>query len=165
PAEGARGALLLAAVAAVALAISANSAVQIRAFGREVGAFDALLARTLPGRRLQAVVREPESGVAKFLPYHHFGAYYRARYGGVAEYSFADLPQSPVRYRPEVAPPSKPPGWEWDESFRNSVDGPYFDYVLWRGDPDGFRPEAPGPSWLLVGREGRWSLYEKDAGP
>ena len=33
--------------------------------------------------------------------------------GGVASFSFAELPQSPLRYRPERAPPPHPAGWEW----------------------------------------------------
>jgi hypothetical protein len=164
-APGVRGAALLLLSAAVSLALCANAALQVRAFSLEAGDVDGLLARTQPGKRLQAVILEPESTVAKFLPYHHFGALYRARYGGVAEYCFADLPQSPVRYRPDAAPPPKPPGWEWDQSFRNEIDGPYFDYVLWRGPPEAFPPQGPGPTWKLLGRDGRWALFEKAAAP
>ena len=165
PRAGPAGAIPLLVTAALALAISLHSGVRIHQFGAEAGGFDALLAKAPPARRLQAVVREPTSAVAKFMPYHHFAALYRARFGGVAEYSFADLPQSPVRYRPEAAPPAKPSGWEWDQTFRNDVDGPYFDYLLWGGQADAFAPGDTGPRWRLVGADGRWSLFEKVAQP
>ena len=57
-----------------------------------------------------------------------------ARYGGIAGFSFAEIPHWPVRYRPEVAPPTKPIlFWDFDPClYRNTVDGPYYDYIFVR---------------------------------
>jgi hypothetical protein len=79
----------------------------------------------------------------------------------VASFSFAELPQSPLRYRPESAPPLKPPHWEWEPwTYRNDSDGPYYDYVLVRGAPHLFQP-GRGPAWFVRARAGAWTLFEK----
>ena len=164
PARGLRGALPLLLVAATALFAGANAGASIRAFEREVGPFESVMARAEPGRRLIGMVFEQNSRYAKFSPFLHFQAYYRARKGGVASFSFAELPQSPLRYRPETAPPPHPAGWEWHAySFRNDIDGAYYDYVLVHGFIDPFARPQPGPRWALRAREGRWALYEKAA--
>jgi hypothetical protein len=163
PARGLRGAAPLLLVAATGFFAAANSASNIRAFEREVGPFDSVLARAQPGRRLIGMIFEQNSRYAKFSAFLHFHAYYRARMGGVASFSFAELPQSPLRYRPENAPPPHPAGWEWHpNTFRNDVDGYYYDYVLVHGRVDPFARPQPGPRWALRAREGRWALYEKD---
>ena len=163
PARGLRGSLPLLLVAVTALSAAGNAFANIRAFEREVGPFDEVLARARPGRRLIGMIFEQNSRYAKFSAFLHFQAYYRARMGGVASFSFAELPQSPLRYRPGSAPPPHPAGWEWHaNAYRNDVDGYYYDYVLVHGMIDPFaRPQA-GPSFRLLGREGRWALYEKE---
>ncbi|OLC78567.1 MAG: hypothetical protein AUH83_02090 [Deltaproteobacteria bacterium 13_1_40CM_4_68_19] len=162
PARGLRGALPLLLVAATAFFAAGTALANIRAFEREVGPFDDVLARAQPGRRLIGMIFEQNSRYAKFSAFLHFQAYYRARMGGVASFSFAELPQSPLRYRPENAPPPHPAGWEWHaNAFRNDLDGYYYDYVLVGGLVDPFGHPQPGPHWRLLVREGRWALYEK----
>ena len=162
PARGLRGTLPLLIAAATALFAAGSAFANIRAFEREVGSFDQVLARAQPGRRLIGMIFEQNSRYAKFSAFLHFQAYYRARMGGVASFSFAELPQSPLRYRPESAPPPHPPGWEWHAAtFRNDLDGYYYDYVLVHGMVDPFARAIPGPSWRLLAREGTWALYEK----
>jgi len=162
PARGLRGALPLLLVAAASLFSAGLAAGQIRGFTREVDGFDRVLGAAVPGRRLLSLVYDHDSGWAKFSPYLHFGSYYRARKGGVASFSFAELPQSPLRYRPETAPPRKPAHWEWEPwRFRNDVDGLYYDYVLVRGATDPFARAGPGPTWHVLARSGPWTLYEK----
>lgn len=166
PGPGWRGAVPLLLAGVLSLACAGYAAQRIHAFQREVGDFDQVLSHAQPGRRVLALIYEPQSSSAKFLPFHHFGAYYRARFGGVAEHSFVVLPQSPVRYRPEAAPPPKPFGWEWDPStFRNEVDGVYFDYVLTRGAGEPFKGDPPGPQWKAVARSRSWTLYAKSGDP
>ena len=163
PARGLRGAAPLLLVAATSLFAAGNALVQVRAFEEQVGPFDRVLAHAQPGRRMIGMIFEQNSPTAKFSPFLHFQSYYRARMGGVASFSFAELPQSPLRYRPETAPPVKPAGWEWHAgSFRNDVDGRYYDYVLVHGNVDPFAVPRPGPSWHLLDREGSWALFEKD---
>jgi len=162
PARGVRGALPLLLVAAASLFSAGVAAGQMRGFTREVDGFDRVLEAAAPGRRLLSLVYEHDSAWAKFSPYLHFGSYYRARKGGVASFSFAELPQSPLRYRPEIAPPRKPPHWEWEPwRFRNDVDGLYYDYILVRGFTDPFTRPGPGPTWRILSRSGPWTLYAK----
>jgi hypothetical protein len=162
PARGLRGAAPLLIAGATALFASGAAVANIRNFDKEVGPFDEVLARAQPGRRLIGMIFDQNSRYAKFSAFLHYQAYYRARRGGVASFSFAELPQSPLRYRPEVAPPPHPAGWEWHaNSFRNDYDGPYYDYVLVHGYVDPFAHRPPGPQWRLLSREGRWAVYEK----
>jgi hypothetical protein len=161
--QGTKGTLSLLMAAGVALCVAGSAALHVRAFQREANGFERVLLHARPGQRLFSMIYDEESHVARFIPYHHFGSYYRARSGGIAEFSFANLPQSAIRYRPEVAPPARPPSSEWDPStFRNEVDGAYYDYVLVRGNVDTLALKRPGPSWRLAAREGLWALYEKD---
>jgi hypothetical protein len=144
---------------------SAGVAVKnFRGFDREVGPFDEVLAQAKPGRRLIGIIYEQNSRYAKFSAFLHYASYYRARLGGVSSFSFAELPQSPLRYRPETAPPRHPAGWEWHtNAYRNDVDGRYYDYVLIHGLVDPFAARPAGPIFRLVIRRGSWALYEKSA--
>ena len=162
PARGWRGAIPLALAAGVALFAAGTAFANIRAFEREVGPFDEVLSNAQPGRRMIGMIFDQNSRVAKFSAFLHFHSYYRARMGGVASFSFAELPQSPLRYRPENAPPAHRAGWEWHANeFRNDVDGYYYDYVLVHGRVDPFARPLPGPQWRLVSRLDDWALYEK----
>jgi hypothetical protein len=81
----------------------------------------------------------------------------------MSSFSFAELPQSPLRYRPEQAPPAKPAGWEWRPNlYRNDVDGEYYDYVLVRGAPGLLAREQRGPRFHLIASDGAWQLWAKD---
>jgi hypothetical protein len=164
PARGLRGAVPLVLVAAVGL-FSAGVAVDNFAhFEREVGAFDEVLSQAKPGKRLIGMIFEQNSRYAKFSAFLHYASYYRARMGGIASFSFAELPQSPLRYRPESAPPVHPAGWEWHpNAYRNDVDGRYYDYVLVHGYVDPFVNHPPGPIFKLLLRRGSWALYEKSS--
>jgi hypothetical protein len=162
PSRGLRGAAPLLLVAATSF-FSASIAIQnFRGFEQEVGAFDEVLAQAQPGRRLIGMIFDQNSRYAKFSAFLHYASYYRARMGGVASFSFAELPQSPLRYKPETAPPVHPAGWEWHaNAYRNDVDGRYYDYVLVHGMVDPFATHPPGPVFHLVMRRGRWALYAK----
>ena len=162
PLKGLRGAAPLLLVAATAVFAAGTAFANIRAFEREVGPFDEVLAQAQPGRRLIGMIFDQNSRYAKFSAFLHFQAYYRARMGGVASFSFAELPQSPLRYRPETAPPPHPAGWEWHANmFRNDLDGFYYDYVLVHGRVDPFARRPPGPEWRILSREQDWTLFEK----
>jgi hypothetical protein len=162
PLRGLKGAVPLLLVAATALFAAGTAFANIRAFEAEVGPFDEVLAQAQPGRRLIGMIFDQNSRYAKFSAFLHFQAYYRARMGGVASFSFAELPQSPLRYRPENAPPPHPAGWEWHANvFRNDVDGFYYDYVLVHGRVDPFARRPPGPQWRVLSREDDWTLFEK----
>ncbi|MGZ6143217.1 MAG: hypothetical protein ACXWLM_07750, partial [Myxococcales bacterium] len=162
PARGLKGAVPLVLAAATALFAAGTAIANIRAFEGEVGPFDEVLAHAQPGRRLIGMIFDQNSRYAKFSAFLHFQAYYRARMGGVASFSFAELPQSPLRYHPENAPPVHPAGWEWHANlFRNDVDGLYYDYVLVHGHVDPFARNPAGPQWRILSREQDWTLFEK----
>ncbi|MBS2022614.1 MAG: hypothetical protein JST92_09405 [Deltaproteobacteria bacterium] len=165
PARGLKGAVPLLALAAVTVA-DANIAIKnIRVFEEEVGPFDRVLEQAEPGKHLLSMIVDQNSRVAKFSAFLHFGSYYRARKGGIASFSFAELPQSPLRYKPQTAPPAKPPGWEWHAfAFDNVREGPYYDYILLHGNVDPLPRvmQNGGPKWRLKTREGSWSLYERE---
>ncbi|MBS2019556.1 MAG: hypothetical protein JST00_42235 [Deltaproteobacteria bacterium] len=174
PRRDLRGALPLAATAAVTLGLSIDAGVQVRAFEREeVGPFDELLQQMPRGARLVQLDFTTHSTVVNVRP-TFFGSYYRARYGGIASFSFSEMPHWPVRYRPEWLPPAKF-AWGTPCAFRNSRDGSYFDYVLTHGDVDPFASHPPGPQWERVGAARAFTLYRKlpsfsadsgaDAGP
>jgi hypothetical protein len=163
PAAGLRGAVPLLCAAGVAVLTGSNATVKIHAFQEEVGPFDAVLAQAKPGKHLLALVFEQRSRVARFSPFLHYGAYYRARGGGVNAPSFAELPQSPLKFIAGAEPPSQPSGWEWEPwRFENDVRQSYFDYILVRGPDPGFLGKSTtGPCFTLVERQGRWALFTR----
>lgn len=161
PRQDLRGALPLAATAALALGLSIDAGVQVRAFERdEVGHFDELLRQMPRGARLAQLNFDARSSIVNANPFGYFGSYYRARYGGIASFSFSEMPHWPVRYRPEWEPPTK---FVWGDPciFRNSRDGAYYDFVLTHGDLDPFASHPPGPEWERIGGTRAFSLYRK----
>ena len=162
PARGLKGAVPLLLVAAIAFFTAGTAVANFRSFEREVGPFDEVMAQAKPGRRLIGMIFEQNSRYAKFSAFLHYASYYRARLGGVSSFSFAELPQSPLRYKSGNAPPAHPAGWEWHaNTYRNDVDGSYYDYVLVHGLNDPFASRPPGPVFKLLIRRGAWALYEK----
>jgi hypothetical protein len=161
PLRGLRGAAPLVLAAAAGFACAGVAAQQIRGFNSEANGFDQVLSATEPGKRLVALIYQRGSAWAKFNPYLQFGSYYRARKGGVASFSFAELPQSPLKYRAGNAPPPMPARWEWEPwRFKNELHGDYYDYVLLRGAVHPFQP-SKGPTWYLRAQAGPWTLYAK----
>jgi hypothetical protein len=154
----------LGVMTAAAFFIGLHGAWQMHAYEREEAAhFDDLL-RNLPrGKKLLTLIFDQHSERAIVTPFVHFGAYYRARYGGVASFSFSELPHWPVQYRPEMAPPKKTiVFWDWNPClFRNSHDGPYYDFVLTRGETNPFASSPPGPVWRAIGGSREWRLWAR----
>jgi hypothetical protein len=128
----------------------------------ELGDLDEALAHARPGRRLVAILAPQSSAWVPNVPTLHVAAYYQARGGAVATFSFADFPQSPFRYREGAArPPRLPPRWEWTASLDVAdPDRRYYDYVLVRRgvtdvpstDALRYRLAFPGRDWLLYER-------------
>jgi hypothetical protein len=157
---------VFAAGAVLALVVAANAAFEIHGAQRdELAGFDALLGEMDPGAKLIALEFDRSSRYTDLAPWIHVGAYHRLRRGGVASFSFADLPHWPLRYRAEARPPDHRTRFmEWKPClFRNSIDGPYYDFVLARGALDPFANDPPGPRWRAVGRALDWTLYARSA--
>lgn len=159
----ARGAFAAAAI--VCLAMSANVAREVRGFERDdVANFDDLLQAMPHGKRLLMLNFDPRSTHVRPNVTAYFGSYYRARYGGVASFSFSETTHWPTRYRAGEAPP-RALAWGNPCVYRNGRDGAYFDYVLVRGERDPFATATSGPRWELVGGSRAWRLFRKvDAG-
>jgi hypothetical protein len=158
---------VLLGVAGIDALVSVEAAVQVRRAERdEVAGIDDLFAQVTPGARLLELDFETRSRFAAEAPWIHLGALHRLRGGGVASTSFSEVPHWPLQFRPESRPPSMSGrSLEWRPcKFRNSFDGPYYDFVLVRGQVDPFRDTPPGPRWTLAGRAGDWALYAKQGG-
>lgn len=159
------GALLAAAVATLAMSI--NSAHEIRAtVSEELGDIDGLLAHTTPGSRLLTLSFDARSKRMLFPPWLHVGAYHRAAKGGVSSFSFTELPHWPLAYRKGAAPPKKNEAfWDWTPcTYRNEADGPYYDFVLVRGPVNPFVDRPPGPAFHAVATTRAFTLYAKTPG-
>ena len=149
---------------ALSIGLAANAAYEVRAFEREeVGNFDDLLRRMPRGSRLLSLDYAGYSTRANANVLLHYGSYYRARYGGIASFSFSEMPHWPVHYRPEWLPPN-PMTWGDPRAFDNARDGDYFDFVLTHGDVLPFAESPPGPEWEIAGVARTFRLYRKVRG-
>lgn len=163
-----RGSVPLALAGALSVALSLNAMREVRAFEREeVGAYDELLQRMPHGHRLLSLNFEPRSRHVNANPFGYFGSYYRARYGGVASFSFNEIPHWPVHYRPDMRPPGQRANevsWGNPCMFRNARDGQYFDFLLVHGERDPIADGPAGPVWELIGSSRAFHLYRRSPG-
>lgn len=155
---------LTAVFGAVAIGTLAMHMDRFAAFGKEAGGFDEIVASVEPESRLVSVIFASQSEVVEGPAYLHFGQYPVIRHGGgVAVYSFAEAPQSPIRFVPrdQGGPPPTPLRSEWKPNeFRLAGDNRYYDYILVRGEPAGFQRRAGFDQTVsLVKRVGAWTLY------
>jgi hypothetical protein len=152
----------LAVVAASALVLATDSVIEIRRASREeLGDVDRLIDRVPPDARLLTLQFHAPSSHTHWPPWNFLGSYHTARTGGVAGMSFAELRHWPIHQRASDAPPPKPlPFWTLTPClYRNTIDGPHYDYALVRGPLDPFAKH--GPTWRVVDAEREWKLYER----
>ncbi|MSP91097.1 MAG: hypothetical protein EXR79_04725 [Myxococcales bacterium] len=106
-------------------------------FSQEAGPIRQIVARAEPAKRLISLVHGPGSEVLNQGPMLHLGQYYVVDRGGMASFSFANYPQSPIVYPDLDGPPPFPPRFEWTpEAFNWHDHGWWYDYVLVRGADD-----------------------------
>jgi hypothetical protein len=159
---------VFAALAALCLTFAGATMHSLWHFERDEARHFDLVIRNLPrGKKLLTLVYFSSSQYMQVTPFLHYGAYYRARAGGIAGFSFAEVPHWPVRYREGVAPPKKATTfWDWNPClFRNTIDGAYYDFILVRGDLNPVAHANGGPHWRVIGASRDWMLYEKTAQP
>jgi hypothetical protein len=154
-------------VVALALGFSSGEAIVARqAFAgveRETRDLDALLSSIPPGRRTASLIFERFSRQVAFAPFLHIGAYYQAERGGVSFFSFADFPQSPIRFRPDNRPPRVRARWEWAPELVRDRDLAWFEYVITRGGPGRL---ASSRRFEAAGRFGAYRLFRnRNAAP
>lgn len=158
---GRRATRAFAAAAVCAIGLSVNTAWEVHGFERDdVAGFDDLLREMPRGKRLVLLNLEPQSTHVRSPTFSYFGGYYRARYGGVASFSFSEMSHWPVQYRESARPPGSMM-WANPCGYRNERDGAYFDYVLVRSERDPLASMLRGPRWELIGASRRWRLYQK----
>ena len=156
------------ALPAVALAIWAGMfhADRVRSFDAEAGPIREVLAEAERGKRLVALIHDRHSDVVNGAPYLHFSQYYVVDRGGMANFSFANMPQSPVVYPTVGGPPTLRPRWEWlPHLFDWRREGAFYDYVLLRGGSAQARSllRKSDNQLALVTERGRWRLYRRVA--
>ncbi len=128
----------------------------------EMAGMDEAIAAIPEGERVVGLVFERYSTQVKFAPFLHAAAWYQAERGGAVMFSFADFPQSPVRFREDARPPRVGPRWEWMPERVDVVESlAWYRYALVRG--------GPGPmglltdTWERVGDYGRWHVFRRVA--
>ncbi|MFT7622880.1 MAG: hypothetical protein ACI9WU_002055 [Myxococcota bacterium] len=165
PVWGSRGLIVcMTAIAAWSIAVHER---QFDAFDAEAAEFTSALEAMEPGSRVMQLTFASGSKVLKGPVYLHFGQYHTIRQQGLALYSFAEAPQSPVRFRPrsEGGPPPTPLRSEWKpHEFTWGTDARYYDYFLVRGDRPGWfrRQRFPKGEVRKVHQSGPWAVYHYD---
>ena len=151
-----RGAAVAAAslVALVGVATVSHAALD---FEEETGDLDAALEAIPRGSRVVGLMYDRHSAVVRFAPYIHGVAWAQAARGGAVMFTFADFPQSPIRFREDERPPPVPPRWEWEPQRVRLDQLGWYEYVLARGGPG---PIARSPGVEPVYRGARWSVWK-----
>jgi hypothetical protein len=160
---------LRAAAATVAVAAGANN-LRAWATAGEAGDASAIVDDVPPGRKLLAVTFDPSPERLTREVFVHLPAIYQVRTRGEIAYTFTKFESMPVHYRRGLAPPSVPPGFEWDGG-KYDVRAAWaraYDVTLVRAPPGVddpralvFRDEAPRVRQLS--RRGRFWLYDTSA--
>ncbi len=160
---------LRAAAATIAVAAGANA---LRAWATAGEARDAsdIIDAVPEGHKLLAVTFDPGPERLTREVFVHLPAVYQARRRGEIAYTFTKFESMPVHYRRGLAPPSVPPGFEWDAN-KYDVRAAWaraYDLTLVRSPPGVddpraivFRHEAPRVRQLA--RRGRFWLYDTSA--
>lgn len=135
--RGAIGATVLAGVAVVSfMSFYEINRSFVQFEKEEVGDIDPALAAIPRAERVAGLIFGNSSNIVRFAPFLHYAALYQAKKGGVVEFTFAEFPQSPFRFKKEARPPSIPPRWEWTpERVDPDRDLTWYNYVLVRGGP------------------------------
>ncbi len=132
-------------------------------FSDEAGPIRQVVAQADYGKCLISLVYGAGSDVINQAPLLHLGQYYVVDRGGMASFSFANFPQSPVLYPDVGGPPTFPARFEWTpERFTWAEYGKYFDYFLIRGTGDPFGRDRDKVE--LVTEQGPYRLFKKKPG-
>ena len=149
-----RGAVI---VSATLLALVSVDTVAEAALGfeEETGELDEALEAIPKGSRVAGLIYDRQSAHVRFAPYIHAVAWAQADRGGAVMFTFADFPQSPIRFREDERPPTVPPRWEWEPQRVQPAQLQWYEYVLARGGPGriahapGVEPVFRGPHWSV----------------
>jgi hypothetical protein len=165
PRDGWLGRAPILAGALLALVQSVDNVQHVRELQHDVDGVPELLAEMPRGSKLISLNFSGfNPNEVHFPAWIYAGSYHRAYDGGIASFSFSELPHWSVQYKPEGGPP-KQDAVAWAMApclYRNVRDGAYFDFMLVRGAVDPFRDSPVGPRWKVRGKTAKFVLYEKD---
>jgi hypothetical protein len=165
PQRDRQSSVAIALTVVLSLVQCADNIYEMRRLQRDVVGLDALLQELPKGSRMITLNFSGfDPALGHFTPWLHIGSHHRALNGGVASFSFSELPHWSVQYTPAGQPPAQAE-LSWGQRpclYRNERDGAWFDYVLVRGSVNPFRDDPPGPRWKERGRTEKYVLYEKD---
>ncbi len=134
------------------------------AFDQEAQEITPILETLERGSRVYGLIYDPSSQVLDGPAFLHFVQYHQIRKGGVSVYSFAEAPQSPIRFRSrqDGGPPPTPLPSEWKaHEFRFNTDARYYNYFLVRGGAYVARKARfPREEVREVAHSGAWRLYK-----
>jgi hypothetical protein len=149
----------------LALTMSHTHAKRAQEFTTEAGPIREVVAQADRGKKLMALIYQPQSRVMKWPAFLHFGQYYTVERGGMANFSFANFPQSPVLFPDQGGPPKVPPRFEWTpEVFSMQDQGYWYDYFLIRDENPNRNPFGAERNKVeLVVRKGPWALWKQVA--
>ena len=156
--DGARGHVVRALGASVALAALFVTGRHLACFDREAHEFDPILAAMQPARRVAPLIFDRTGACVnpRTFPYLHFAAYYQAAKGGDLSRSFAVVWNVPIRYRGDYRRYALPEEVEWQPWQFSAEDARHFDYVIVRGPR-----KTPSQLGLReVASSGAWTLFE-----
>ncbi len=135
-------------------------------FNKDMDGFDAVLAKTEPGKRTLSLVFARDDSYSIAPEFLHFPAWYAALKSGVTDPSFAVTFVQPVSYKPEQVPKAKFEGFEWNPQWFDwrKFDGYKYDYFIAHAPNDmGAYLFRSAPCKIeLAAQEGQWWLYRKD---
>lgn len=155
-----RAGLFVAPALALCLANTQLHVKKAKEFSEEAGPIREIVAKAEPGRKLLALIYGAGSSVLNQAPLLHMGQYYVVDRGGMASFSFANFPQSPVIYPDVGGPPTFPARFEWTpERFAWAEYGSYYDYFLLRGAGEPFGADRDKVD--LVAELGPYRLFKK----
>ncbi|MFL5320268.1 MAG: hypothetical protein ACJ790_11480 [Myxococcaceae bacterium] len=153
-----RGFLVACVVAALVLCVPLYKG--FAQFDSEARDFDNVEAAAAPKAKVMGFIFDTASAVMTHPVYLHMGAELARKSGGVANFSFALTPHSPVKYK--LTPPPAPPS-EWNPGqFNWNTMGSAYDHFLIRGPP----PERVLGQWIgselvVAAQSGNVSLVER----
>ncbi|MDH5491670.1 MAG: hypothetical protein OEY14_06940, partial [Myxococcales bacterium] len=125
----------------------------------EVGDLEGAIEVIPEGSKVVGLIFDRGSEQVRFSPFIHSAAWVQTRRGGAAMFTFADFPQSPVRFREANRPPRVGPRWEWmPERVNPDRDLGWYEYALVRGGPGLI---ARSRSFEPIHRSARWSVWRR----
>jgi len=156
--------LLHVAVTALVLGWLSLSGLRFAVFDSEARAFDPLLAKMEPGKRVRGLIFARASmGYGESSPFLHFPAWYQALKGGQMDYTFGHTKTALIHYRPGKRPYKNTDRPFWPHLFNPATEAAEYDYFVVHAENavgHGIFSRAPVPI-AFGGRSGNWWLYRR----